>query len=563
MRLLFFALPALLSIRELPAAELAATPAELTVKMPQGGPVPQVKFTIRSTGPWKASTSLPEPVRVEPASGSGNAAVILQPAGWWVERQPPGRNPVTVTIVSGIERTTVEVFFEVIPRILPRWESATEPKGCADVPGLLPGNKALCTVPDLRPPGNFLPPPQGQSYRDPSFGTVVHVLQGFPSLHGYSTPSPISANGRYALINSNSKTVAVTLPQGKPFGNTRNLGVEGTMFDALDDNVLYTVSGGAVRTHNLATGKSKTLVDYTRKPFQFDAISTGGTGETSKDNWISFHAPKERKVCALDTAALQTYCGDIPGSDPVDYTTMTKGIDRTTGKRYVVVIGPRPFLLYAVDPQAKKLELAGKGPENIGMSGGNRDGICDPGEPCMGGSHSDTFEDAAGNQYLAGAHETQSPCEFSLFSLRLNAGAKMGIPVESGGGWKRIMPLFRCGGQDAWADFHLGCAKRAPYCVVSTTNSAYSRTRQPGDLSSLRPSPYLGEVLLFGDNGATLRRLFFHRSFSFANEEANGYWSTPRAAISPDGSLVIVDSNFGFPNQQRVVLAETGIKGSR
>ncbi len=563
MRLFPLALLIMASIRELPAANLTVAPVELTVKMPQGGPAPPAKFTIEGKGAWTASTSLPDAVTAQPASGSGTAVVFLQPASWWVERQAPGRIPLTVTIASGEERTTVKVQFEVMARAQPRLEYPTEPKGCVDAPGLTAANKAICTVPDLRPPGNFLPPPQGQSYLDPNFGTKIHVLAPFPSLHGYSTPSPISANGRYALLGIAAKTVAVALPQGKPFGKTGELGIEGTMFNALDDNVLYAVSGSAIRMHNLATGKSKTLVDYGKKPFQFEAIGTGGTGETSKDNWISFHAPKQRKVCALDTAALETYCGDLPASGTVDYTTMSKGVDRGSGLRYVVVIGPRPFLLYAVNTQTKKLDVAGMGPENVVMTGGNRDGVCDPGEACVGGSHSDTFEDAEGNQYLAAGYESQSPCEFSLFSLRLNAGAKMGLPVESGGGLKRILPLFRCGGQDTWADYHLGCAKRAPYCVVSTTNSAYNRTRQPGDLTAPRPSPYLGEVFVFGGNGATVRRLFYHRSIAFANEEANGYWSTPRAAISADGSLVIADSNFGFPNQQRVIVAETGIKGSR
>ncbi len=563
MRLLFFVCLAMLLCGKIPAAQLAAEPAEQTVKLPQGGPAPQVKIMIRSAGPWSATTSLPEAVRLEPASGTGDASAFVLPAGWWVERQAPGRHPVRITIASGAAQSTVSAVFEVVARVPPRWESASEPKGCMDAPGLLPANKAVCTIVDLRPPGSFLPPPPGQSYRDPNFGSRIHILADAPSLHGYSTPSPISANSRYALISLKSRTVAVTVPQGKPYGKTGSLGMEGTMFDALDDNVLYSVSNGAIRMHNLATGKTKTLVDYTKKPFQFETIGTGGTGETSKDNWISFHAPRERKVCALDTATLQTYCGAIEAPGNVDYTTMSKGVDRASGLRYVVVIGPQPFLLYSVDVAGKKLVLAGRGPENIGMSGGNRDGICDPNEVCEGGSHSDTYEDAGGHQYLVGAHETQTPCEFSLYSIRLNAGPKMGLALETGGGFKRILPLFRCGGKDVWADFHLGCAKRAPYCVVSIASHAYNRPRQPGDLSAPRTSPYLGEVFLFGDNGASVRRLFFHRSFSFANEEANGYWSTPRAAISPDGSLVIADSNFGFPNEQRVVIAETGVTGPR
>ena len=51
-----------------------------------------------------------------------------------------------------------------------------------------------------------------------------------------------------------------------------------------------------------------------------------------------------------------------------------------------------------------------------------------------------------------------------------------------------------------------------------------------------------------------------NRSVPMAGEPANSYWSTPRAAISNDGALVVVDSNFGEANQHRVVVVETGLK---
>jgi len=38
------------------------------------------------------------------------------------------------------------------------------------------------------------------------------------------------------------------------------------------------------------------------------------------------------------------------------------------------------------------------------------------------------------------------------------------------------MTLFRCGGQAQWTGDHIGCAKSAPYCTVST-NYAGLRNR--------------------------------------------------------------------------------------
>lgn len=139
----------------------------------------------------------------------------------------------------------------------------------------------------------------------------------------------------------------------------------------------------------------------------------------------------------------------------------------------------------------------------------------------------------------------------------------MGVPVELGGGLKRTLPLFRCGGVDIWADYHVGCAKTAPLCAISTTVQLFNQVRDPTDSSPLRRTAYLGEIMVMRDNGTEVRRLTQHRSVQFKTEESNGYWSTPRAAISPDGSVVIYTSNFGVPNQHRVVVADTGFAQPR
>ncbi|HJT86649.1 MAG TPA: hypothetical protein VJ732_02310, partial [Bryobacteraceae bacterium] len=98
----------------------------------------------------------------------------------------------------------------------------------------------------------------------------------------------------------------------------------------------------------------------------------------------------------------------------------------------------------------------------------------------------------------------------------------------------------------------------SPYCVVSTTYGGFKATRQPNDTSPARRGPYLSEIFVVRDNGAEVRRLAEHRSVPYSNEEANGYWSNPRACISPDGAYVVADSNFGFPNAQRVIRIDTG-----
>ncbi len=171
----------------------------------------------------------------------------------------------------------------------------------------------------------------------------------------------------------------------------------------------------------------------------------------------------------------------------------------------------------------------------------------------MIGSHVDTLEDSGGTQYLVMNAETSSPCEVSLSTYQLNKGTEMNRQIELGGGRKRVMTLWRCG--PGWVDEHIACARSSPYCVISTQNVP----RAANDLSPFIPTPHAGEIIVMRENGVELRRLALSRSALFPGGGDQNYWSTPRAAISSDGSLVVSDSNFGVPaNGQRVTLIETG-----
>jgi hypothetical protein len=208
--------------------------------------------------------------------------------------------------------------------------------------------------------------------------------------------------------------------------------------------------------------------------------------------------------------------------------------------------------VFSVDLASGALKPEFRGPELV-EKGGNHNGICEPGEQCLIGSHVDTLEDSGGIQYLVMNAETSSPCEVALSTYQLNKGIELNRQVELGGGRKRVMTLWRCG--PGWVDEHVGCARSAPYCVISTQNVS----RNSGDLAPLVPTPHAGEVIVMRDNGAELRRLALTRSALFTGAGDANYWSTPRAAISGDGSLVVSDSNFGVhPGGQRVTLIQTG-----
>jgi hypothetical protein len=140
----------------------------------------------------------------------------------------------------------------------------------------------------------------------------------------------------------------------------------------------------------------------------------------------------------------------------------------------------------------------------------------------------------------------------SLATYQLNTGVNLLKQVELGGGRKKVLTLWRCG--RGWVDEHIGCAKSAPYCVISTQAEA----RRPDDLSEYVPTPHAGELIVMRDNGLEIRRIALTRTVFFTNAGEGNYWAAPRAAMSNDGSTVVADSNFGQIGKPRVTLIETG-----
>jgi hypothetical protein len=166
------------------------------------------------------------------------------------------------------------------------------------------------------------------------------------------------------------------------------------------------------------------------------------------------------------------------------------------------------------------------------------------------------MEDSEGIQYFVMDAETRSPCEVALSTYQLNKGKDILTQVELGGGRKKVLTLWHCG--PGWVDEHVGCAKTAPYCVISTQNVP----RNSKDHSQQAATPHAGEILVMRGDGAEIRRLALTRSGIFSDGSADDtYWSSPRAALSNDGSLVVSDSNFGELAKRRVTVIQTGFGG--
>jgi hypothetical protein len=432
---------------------------------------------------------------------------------------------------------------------------------------------AFCTAPGELPLGTFPIPPINGLYIDPNFGASVRLLTdgSTDSVHQYSTPSAFSATGKYVLLSQlNGDLRIVETATAKLVADVSTVtDLSSALWSPTDDDVFYGIGcypcGGAHNPTQLykyqVSSQTKTvLIDYATDGHNFSNISFGGTGDLSADNWAAFWARNEHQVCAVDLNLLKTYCADYTAPDPnnrvgwqvFDYVMITRGKDVDTNKRYVLLMATPAMGVYSVNEQTGNLDFEFRGPEKpvtvMGGDHGNHDGVCDPGEDCIATPHADVFADN-GRQYLFYDVGVNVPaCEDELSSLQISKGIHMLDPVESGGGRKNFFTLFGCGGL-TWSSAHFGCARSATAsCVVSIY------TAEPNLPNQIRDgkSPFDSEVIVVRGNGVEARRLAMHRSVQ------TEYWDTPRATISPDGSMVLWDSNFGNPANHRVVVAETG-----
>jgi hypothetical protein len=555
---ILLALPCLLH-----AQNLVVAPKTLHLAQVERGPLAWGTISVQSAGgavdSWSATANTGDPndawLQLDSAGGTtpGKLGVTIVP--WRGEIRKPGKYQGTIAIKAGTASVTIPVEWEVHPALPPpAFSYLSGPNGCKNAEGY--PDPPLCTplpLPDL--PSSPLP---GYSYIDPNFGAKVRVMTAAPAYHTYSTPSPLSAHSKYLISYlENGTWDIVDVATGKIL--LRRAPCNQSFFwDATDDEVYYFPLGAAIYKYDMRAKQSSVLIDYAKVPeFEFHEITRGATGDISKDNWITFWAMDEKQICALDLTHVKTYCADYSASQRklpyggIDFTLISKGADRQTGKRYVMIVAPPAMGIFSVDLASGTLKPEFRGPELIERSNGNHNGVCDPGERCMVGSHLDTLEDSAGTQYLVMDQETSQPCEVALSTYQLNKGIQMNKQVELGGGRKRVMTLWRCG--PGWVDEHIACARSAPYCVISTQNV----TR--GGNAEFVPTPHAGEILVTRENGAEIRRLALSRSLLFNDAGTGNYWSTPRASISSDGSLVVSDSNFGVhTNGQRVTLIQTG-----
>ncbi|HVY67287.1 MAG TPA: hypothetical protein VHA30_00085, partial [Patescibacteria group bacterium] len=426
---------------------------------------------------------------------------------------------------------------------------------------------AICHTPAMEPAGHFNIPALGGTYTDQNFGATVKIMTD-PSqdwYHNYSTISPFSAHNKYYTVQNIAGNIQIrdtaTNALVREAPQLEGLWAGGSDYwSAVDDDIMYLdmfhwdgtqYVYTKLYKYSVSQDKLTLLVDYSKAPYNFSSISTGGKGTVSKDDWIAMLVNDKHLICVVNfnNPATDTYCTDYTTSNPavnkVDWPTdhmathISKGIDSQTGKRYVVAESSAGLAVFSFDPTTKQLSLDDR-PEGAPdmMSPGNGNGICDPGEGCPGTPHMDTFEDSAGIQYVAFGTGVETPCadDFSSYQLSKAATLNMTVSVKDGGGRKDIFTKAVCGSED-WSSDHIGCAASAPYCLIDNYFGAvpagYPTTIHDGN------DPFGFEMIVIKNNGDEVRRVAMN------NSVVSGYLDQPVAALSPDGSYTMFNSNFG------------------
>jgi hypothetical protein len=457
--------------------------------------------------------------------------------------------------------------------INPTVKSPAGPVGCFAPPGY--ANASVCDFSDQTPLRSFPVPSPGETYTDPTFGSRIRLLSSSQTVHGYSTPSAFSATGKYVAVAIAGQQVQIIEVKTAKVVYSRRPGTvtaDTIRWDAWDDEVYYWPSGARLMRHNLRQNRTDVMADYATDGHGFTRITAGGTGDISKDNWFSFWAPNEHMVCAIDLGTARTYCADYLAPDvisrvgisSVDFTLTAKGIDSVSRKRYILLMAFPALAVFSVDESRGILTFEYRGgelPPELGGVNGNNDGICDIGERCMSAPHTDTLEDSDGQQYLIYTVDMSTPCARQLARFRLNAGPQIARDTSAGGGRDTGLILHRCGGgPELWLGNHIGCARNAPYCALSTEGPR----RKSTDLTSpIQATTHLGEIMILRGDLTEVRRIAHHRSVEFDDTYDEFYWAIPRASISSNGKMILWDSTFGYPKQgSYVAVTEANSAGS-
>ena len=392
---------------------------------------------------------------------------------------------------------------------------------------------------------SFVPPPVGQSYVDPAFGcTIVRLTDsrkdGVAQHHYYATLTPVSADDSKVLLFNEHGQWSIVDPLGNEIvpANEMPAANQGVMvWDASDGNTFYFTRGnslmkGAVRIHSGRKAQkthSKSSVEpavvHTFK--EYAVVLLPDKSDLSVDgNSFAMWGSEKNEIGPLN---IFTY-------------NMGTNVKKTP---YVTHCSQNPSYVQGSCVHA----LTQTADDNVIIDFAS-DGNC---EECANrlwnGSALTKIQDAT-NHLDAGYDLSGNSILIEMGNARTLAGMKNPCPSGWGLDVRQLNNLSSAAclldRQPSWHVSFRGSASQ-PWAAIS-----FFDDRKPGPElfndnklyqgpSSANWQLYEDEIMLARIDGGVIYGLAHARSRS-----SEGFWATPRAAISRDGKYVVFDSNMAY-----------------
>lgn len=412
---------------------------------------------------------------------SGNAVLRLGWLSWWTNLNVPGTYTTNLTFTAGADTTVVPITVAVVAPEPRAFSEIAAPSGCANSNALYAPVKDTCTVTSERPPSTaFSLPSVGTPYTDAQFGGTVTPITAARYFHDYSSRTPFNSDGTRLVVTAYpvGGSVAPEVINATTGANVAS-SIPGTdtwrIWSATTVDKYYYVSGTQLRQYTVG-GANSLVRDFAADGLT--ALSNGGQADASKDDWVAFYDDSGgvKKVCAYNIPGNALACASYGALSPavtVNYVLLSKGADVVSGCRYVILadastLGGSP--IYCVVGGTMTLVTRGPNyPGHTALYDFDPSTACAPAlGRCVAAGHDDTVEQG-GIQYLVtGEYFENAPAMYAIVALRLNAGTAMTTPVELGGGLRIIYAYQHGSGISYLTQHHVGCARSAPYCAIST-----------------------------------------------------------------------------------------------
>lgn len=453
---------------------------------------------------------------------------------------------------------------------------------CTGTSNAILGYNDICVAANTKPAGTYFPVGGGVWERDSVFGSKVKMLNGPNCINDYSSKSNFSRRNTYGHCYYDNSGGGATYSGIQVFNISTGAHVRALpahsqakgWWGSLDDDKFYYMSGTTIYRYSISAGGASgtavvSLAGALPGTSETMTEIAMGDADPSKDGWVAFgqraSSNQLSPICVMNpehptnpqaTLKCRSIEADLgmPDGTQIDWVKISKGIDSTTGRRYLIVgsLGTYPSGVYwFTENDPITLDHI---PEEVDVRPGytaaaDDDGICEPDEQCLKAYHSDVVELADGSQAYVrtvdgGAANVPGQMGYTsgriLMYFLFRYGERMFGTPASGGGARVIYRIHA----QVMPSSHTGCARGAPVCVTSTNDN----TNNVADGSTAVPVDAGGQrmVVAYNLSEGWVKRAANTRRVGWSSDAYSTYWSYAMCNVSYDGNLASCNTNFGM-----------------